>query len=194
MNYLAHTYLVAENDEWIVGGILADLDDIPSNLSSGIKQGIEIHQKIDAFVESNLHFMELRSIFRPIARKYSGVIADMYCDRVLAERWSDFSDVLLDEFSNRVFQLLKKHIPPTSEQWSWMHKYITPSWLANYKNDAGMKLAFARLREKARYPESVPVFKQMHGLYSENTDKIHHSAYYLLSVLCLYVEEIKKNY
>ena len=193
MNFLAHTYLVSENDEWILGGIVADLDDTPEDLSSGVQQGIRIHQAIDGYVETHPDFINLRGIFRPVARKYSGVIADMYCDRVLVLNWNEFSDVPVRDFSERVFYLLKNHITPSTTQWEWMRKYITPAWLANYGTDDGMELAFVRLREKALYPDSVPDFWDIHEHYHAHSTEVAQLSLRLLTSLCSEMNSIKNK-
>lgn len=89
LNYLAHIYFSGKNRQVAVGNFIGDFvkgrkyEEYPS----GIKKGILLHRNIDHFTDTHPVFMETVNLLRPVFGRYSGIMADMYYDYLLA---SDF--------------------------------------------------------------------------------------------------------
>ena len=89
MNYLAHIYLSGSDRQLQVGNFIGDFvkgrkhEDYPK----GIQRGILLHREIDRFTDCHPLFIETVELLRPAFGRYSGIIADMYFDYLLA---SDF--------------------------------------------------------------------------------------------------------
>ncbi|OJV22371.1 MAG: ACP phosphodiesterase [Bacteroidetes bacterium 41-46] len=89
MNYLAHIYLSEGKRQLQVGNFIGDFvkgrkhEEYPKE----IQMGILLHREIDKFTDCHPIFLETTELLRPTFGRYSGIIADMYFDYLLA---SDF--------------------------------------------------------------------------------------------------------
>jgi len=89
MNYLAHIYLSEGKRQLQVGNFIGDFvkgrkhEEYPKE----IQMGILLHREIDKFTDCHPLFLETTELLRPTFGRYSGIIADMYFDYLLA---SDF--------------------------------------------------------------------------------------------------------
>lgn len=89
MNYLGHIYFSGTNRQVAVGNFIGDFvkgrkyEEYPPC----IKKGILLHRKIDHFTDTHPVFLETVDLLRPSFARYSGIMADMYYDYLLA---SDF--------------------------------------------------------------------------------------------------------
>ncbi len=93
MNYLAHIYLSGGNRQLQVGNFIGDFvkgrkyQDFPK----GICKGILLHREIDRFTDSHPLFLETVELLKPSFGRYSGIIADMYFDYLLASDFRRYS-------------------------------------------------------------------------------------------------------
>jgi acyl carrier protein phosphodiesterase len=94
LNYLAHIFLSGDNRQVSVGNFIGDFvkgrgyDNYPSD----IRKGILLHREIDHFTDTHPLFLDTTELLKPTFGRYSGIMADMYYDYLLA---SDF-----DKYSN----------------------------------------------------------------------------------------------
>lgn len=105
MNYLAHAYFSNNNDYLLVGNFIAD-HIRGNNLSvyhQEIIKGIELHRKIDSFTDNHAAFKASKRLFYNGFEKHSGILIDIYLDHYLANNFSDFSDIKLNEFAKSTY-------------------------------------------------------------------------------------------
>ena len=104
MNYLGHIFLSGKNEQLLVGNFIGDYVKGKQYLHypEEIRKGILLHRAIDDFTDRNAHWMNVRELFRPIYKRYAGVVADVVIDHFLAKNWSHFSDEQLDWYSKWV--------------------------------------------------------------------------------------------
>ncbi len=94
MNYLAHIYFSGKNRQVAVGNFIGDFvkgrkyEEYPS----GIKKGILLHREIDHFTDTHPVFLETVDLLRPVFGRYSGIMADMYYDYMLASDFDLYSN------------------------------------------------------------------------------------------------------
>lgn len=111
MNYLAHLYLAEDSPESIIGNLLGDFvkGTAIDHYSDGIKKGISIHRKIDAFTDSHPDFIKSKRLISTINKRYSGIIVDIFYDHFLAAKWLEYSSISLKDFTSNVYQLLEEN-------------------------------------------------------------------------------------
>lgn len=144
MNYLAHAWLARHGDDAILGALLGDfvlgqsaLQDWPAP----VRVEIVRHRHIDRYTDTHPAVTAARMRFGGL-RRYAGIVLDVYFDHCLAREWSRWSDIPLDDFSARVYRVLKEHrdiLPPRLQA-------IAPhmaehDWLGSYRQRASVDRA-----------------------------------------------------
>lgn len=111
MNYLAHLYLSGESDKVKVGNFIGDHVKGRQYLSypEEVQTGILLHRQIDTFTDSHPLVKECSELLRPVFRKYSGIITDLYFDHFLASLWNDYSADRLRDFTRHVHAILLRN-------------------------------------------------------------------------------------
>ncbi|MBS0225912.1 MAG: DUF479 domain-containing protein [Proteobacteria bacterium] len=144
MNYLAHAWLARHGDDAILGALLGDfvlgqsaLQDWPAP----VRVEIVRHRHIDRYTDTHPAVTAARMRFGGL-RRYAGIVLDVYFDHCLAREWSRWSDIPLDDFSARVYRILRQHrdiLPPRLQA-------IAPhmaehDWLGSYRQRASVDRA-----------------------------------------------------
>lgn len=111
MNYLAHLYLSGDSDSVKVGNFIADHVKGKKYLSypEEVQTGILLHRQIDTFTDNHPLVKECSELLRPVYRKYSGIIIDLYFDHFLASKWNEYSEVQLRYFTKHVHAILLRN-------------------------------------------------------------------------------------
>jgi acyl carrier protein phosphodiesterase len=149
MNFLAHLWLADGDDGLRLGAMLGDfvrgsMDG--SQLPPEVQKGIQLHRFIDQFMDGLPEMAELRQKFAAPFRRYAGIIIDVAFDHQLALRWSQYSDLTLQQFDADVRHLLARY-----EQW-------LPEELKGFMRYADRRGLFAAYREKDE------ILHSLHGL------------------------------
>ncbi len=86
MNYLAHFYLSGEDPHWRVGGLMGDFlrGPVPEALPPGVRAGVMLHRRIDAYTDAHPVVGRSRRRVRPALRRFAGIVVDMSYDHFLA--------------------------------------------------------------------------------------------------------------
>jgi acyl carrier protein phosphodiesterase len=108
MNYLAHFHLAGEDPELLAGGLLGDFlrGPVPEDLSPGLRLGVLLHRRIDAFTDAHPVTARSRGRFQPPFRRYAGILVDLFYDHCLARDWSAHAPAPLAEFARAVYARL----------------------------------------------------------------------------------------
>jgi acyl carrier protein phosphodiesterase len=148
MNYLAHLYLAEDSPESLLGSILGDFvkGAIGDRYPSKIKRGIELHRKIDAYTDSHPLTRASRNLYSPARRRFAGIIVDLCYDHLLYRHWTAFSDLILDRFISRVYDIFMTHsaMLPGRLQ-TLIPVMIREDWLGSYRDLSGVEKALSRL-------------------------------------------------
>ena len=158
MNFLAHIYLSGDDERLMIGNFIADFvkgkkkDDYPVD----IRKGIELHRFIDHFTDH--HEIVLNSIRRihDSQEKYSGVVVDILYDHFLAANFSEFSEIPLQEFSQRTYRVLNANWESLP---SGVHYFlpfmVERNWLLNYATIDGIGRALTGLSKRVKYQNNM---------------------------------------
>jgi acyl carrier protein phosphodiesterase len=162
MNYLAHFYLSHDNDNLILGNLLADsmtgrLDSPQyANFNAEIIKGIKLHREIDRYTDNHPIVRQSMHRLQPKYRKYSGVIVDMYYDHLLARNWNKFSKIPLELYSARVYAIFEQNkviIPFKMNR--LVHSMSSRDWLSNYRFEENLNWAFNGLAKRAKFESKM---------------------------------------
>lgn len=151
MNYLAHLFLAGAEPEAQLGGLLGDFVKPGSGheFTPLIEREIRVHRMIDSYTDAHPIVMAAKLNFRPAARRYAGIILDVYFDHCLAVAWERYSNEDLDFFIQRFYHALSEtgiELPERLRQ--RVPAMISEDWLGSYRSHAGFELAMTRLSSR----------------------------------------------
>ncbi len=128
------------------------LDSFPE----GMRKGIVLHRKIDAFADAHPATLKAKNLFRPDYRLYAGAFVDSLYDHFLANDPHYFpTEKSLFDFSQEVYHNLQTQEALLPERFLQMMPHmVSDNWLYNYRTLKGMQRSFRGLVHRARYLES----------------------------------------
>jgi acyl carrier protein phosphodiesterase len=112
MNFLAHLYLAQGNEDLMLGALLGDFVRGRRAFwahSSGIRDGIRLHRRIDKITDHSRQVKALRTSFPKEFRRYAGIVIDLGFDYELARNWSQYSSLDLPQFDRDVREVLQRN-------------------------------------------------------------------------------------
>ena len=155
LNFLAHTYLSGCNEEIIVGNFMGDYVKGKNYLlfPEQVKKGILIHRDIDSFTD--MHQITRSNKQRVASRyhKYAGIIIDIFYDHFLASLWDNYSDLPLQDFVSRTYDLLKRNykvLPDAIKR--WFPTFLENNWMMAYQTVDGIELVLERMSANTSLP------------------------------------------
>jgi acyl carrier protein phosphodiesterase len=156
MNHLAHCFLARQQNDWIVGNMVADyargrVDALP--YSAAIRTGIAMHRHIDSFTDNHAVVRAAYAVLHPTQHKYAPIVIDVCFDYFLAKHWHNYSpETPLPEFSRRVCAALQTHVAdlpaPLRER---LPRMTAHNFLTTYADRRGMDYAFANLARRSQF-------------------------------------------
>ena len=144
MNFLAHIYLAGENEDHVIGQVMADFLERgwQERVSDGVLQGIRLHQQVDMFTDSHDVFQRSRERLPTELRRYAGIVVDIFYDHVLARNWDRFHDVSLDEFAQSRYRILGSRPEGLTDRMRRaLPSIVTHDWLTSYREIEGIERA-----------------------------------------------------
>ena len=151
MNYLAHLYLAEDTPQSLVGSILGDFvkGALEDKFPQSVRRGIELHRKIDTYTDSHQITRASRNLFSALRRRFAGIIVDLCYDHFLYRHWQKFSEVDLEEFISRVYDILLAPgtLLPGRLQ-AMIPVMVREDWLGSYQDLQGVELALNRLSKR----------------------------------------------
>lgn len=161
MNYLAHLYLAEDSDESLLGNLLGDFvkGRLDQQYSAEIIKGIKTHRKVDLYTDSHPNFLVCKKLLRPDRRRFAGIIVDLGFDHFLAKNWSDYSDIELSEFTDRVYNVLLEYEHTLPQKLRDRLPYmVKDDWLGSYKNIDTIGLALHAISKRLiRFEKAKPI-------------------------------------
>jgi acyl carrier protein phosphodiesterase len=177
MNYLAHAYLSFNHPDMLVGNMSSDYVkgkkqfDYPVT----IQKGIQLHRAIDAFTDNHAITKELKQIFSPAVRLYSGAFIDIVYDHFLALHQQVLSEAAWLQFSQQTYTLLQTQQIYFPEKFARMFPYMQQqNWLFNYRYKWGIENSFGGLVRRAQHLTShefpFQLFNEHYNLLAASSD------------------------
>ena len=154
MNYLAHIRLAGDDPECLIGNFLGDFvkGSIPEDCyAPGIRRGIVMHRRIDAWTDSHEITRECARLISPERRRWSRVILDIFYDHLLAVNWERYSDESLGDFLDRACGIILGAVDIFPEHaTARMITIIEDGWIEKYRSVSGLSVVFERMSRRVR--------------------------------------------
>lgn len=161
MNHLAHAVLAGVNPQHLVGNVAGDFLKGPLDaleLTPGIRQGVQQHRRIDAFVDGHPLLSELRSGFPPAQRRYAGIVLDVAFDHFLVRHWSRFASGGRREFIERVYRTLAEHQTQLPAPLAgYLPRLIDHDWLDRCATMEGVDATLYSIGRRLRRANPLPL-------------------------------------
>lgn len=154
MNFLAHLFLSGNNEEWRLGGFIADAvkGDKILKYSQGIQQGIILHRKVDTYTDAHPLFKHSVDRLRPMYHKYSGVITDMFYDHFLNVYWSKYNTTDLEDFAKIFYiELIKNYLILPAKSRIIVPFLVYNNWLLSYGSLEGLKKRLEGMARRTQF-------------------------------------------
>jgi acyl carrier protein phosphodiesterase len=154
MNFLAHLFLAGEDEELLIGNFIAD--SVKGNkytiYPGRISKGILMHREIDFFSDNNPVYLQSVHRLQPNYGKYSGIITDMFYDYFLANNWSTFSNISLEDFCINTYKILNKYIDKIPKESLAISTYMSrENWLLSYREKENIRGSLAGMSRRMKY-------------------------------------------
>jgi acyl carrier protein phosphodiesterase len=148
MNWLAHVFLSADDIEFQLGNLLADVVRGPdlAGMSPRFVLGAQRHRAIDSFTDAHPVVRRSRMRLGPEHRRFSGVLMDVFYDYFLATRWDAYSSTPLDEFTSRFYSDARASglaLPDPAQR--LIDRMIQHDLLGQYRSIHGVEQSLHRL-------------------------------------------------
>jgi acyl carrier protein phosphodiesterase len=153
VNFLAHIYLAGENDEHVIGQVMADFLERGwrDRVSEGVLRGIRNHQQVEMFTDRHEVFRRSRDRLPKELRRYAGIVVDIFYDHVLAQNWDQFHSVALDEFAQSRYRILGSQPDQLTDRLSRALPHIVSNdWLTSYREMDGIERALHGLSKRLK--------------------------------------------
>ena len=158
MNLLAHAYLSGNSPEILIGNFIADF--IKGNkykhYPDEIIEGIMLHRKIDEYTDSHEVVKESIEHLKPRYGRYASVIVDIFYDHFLAINFHEYSELTLQDFSERTYTILKteKNILPNRVQ-EFLPYMVSQNWLYKYSEIDGIERTLSGLSRRSKFAKDL---------------------------------------
>ena len=165
MNYLAHAYLSFDNAGILTGNMISDFIKGKKQFDYPpiIQKGIQLHRAIDEFTDTHECTHELKKLFQPHYRLYSGPLVDIVYDYFLANDRRQFeNDDALMAFSLNCYEQLSMNSEWFEKRFAMMFPYMeSHNWLYNYQFEEGIQKSFEGMRRRSAYLSETAVAFQL---------------------------------
>ena len=110
------------------------------NYPTQIQKGILLHRSIDSFTDAHPIYRKSKHRLHEKYGHYSGVIMDIVYDHYLAKNWGRYSEVGLEDYAAKFYQLLKDQHELLTEKTKKILPYmIARNWLVSYASLEGLE-------------------------------------------------------
>lgn len=154
MNFLAHAFLSGDNEELILGNILADFikGSYIGMYSAGIQKGIILHREIDYYTDHHPVVERSKERLRPIFSHYSPVVGDIFYDHFLACRFSEHSSMPLNDYVRKIYRIMDRHnaiLPDRLKRFMEFVRFL--NIFESYSRVEGIEMVLNKMAQRAHY-------------------------------------------
>jgi acyl carrier protein phosphodiesterase len=152
MNYLFHLFLSGDDPEILTGNFMGDFVKGPLGelYPPRLRQGIDLHRRIDSFARDQVHFNRSRLRLDPKFGLYRGILVDLYYDHFLALSWEEWSREPLDDYLLRVRRTVEGKSSLLPERLREIVPVIFENMLPSYRDPEGIARALERMSRRVK--------------------------------------------
>ena len=157
MNYLAHLHLGGDQPAQLLGSLYGDFVKgwLNGQWPPEIEAAIRLHRRIDAFTDSHPLLVESRARFPQARRRYAGILLDLFFDHCLALHWHDYAAEPLQQFSGRVYQVLREEPQLPGHLALIAPRMAAQDWLGSYREFAVLQQVLAGMQRRLSRPAGL---------------------------------------
>lgn len=157
MNYLAHLHLGGSQRGALLGSLYGDFVKGPlqGRWPADVEAGIRLHRQIDVFTDSHPVVLQAKQRFPRERRRYAGILIDLFFDHCLAVNWHRYADVPLDDFTSRVYRILRDETALPGSLASIAPRMAAQDWLGSYREFSVMEQVVAGMSRRLSRPEGL---------------------------------------
>ena len=157
MNFLAHLFLAGDDEELVIGNMVADfirksaVEDFPA----GIQKGIQLHWSIDTYTDVHPIVRQAARRLYPNHGKYAPVVLDILFDYFLAKNWDRYSLLSLRQFTNRTYKTLFRYenwLPPRLKR--NLAPMVDKDWLFRSGTIEGLRTLLEGVDKRTKFPSN----------------------------------------
>jgi acyl carrier protein phosphodiesterase len=157
VNWLAHSVLAPQHGDGWLGSVLGDF--VKGSLDTtgwppAVVAAIRQHRAIDTWTDAHPEVLAAKARFAPGARRFAGVLLDLWFDHCLARAWARWQPGAgaLTVFTARVnAALAHADLPDLPERFARVRApLVRDDWLASYATRAGLREAIERMASRLR--------------------------------------------
>jgi len=152
VNYLFHLYLSGDDPDILTGNFMGDFvkGQLGESYPPRLRRGLELHRRIDSFAQSQPHFTQSRLRLSKEFGLYRGILVDLYYDHFLAASWHDWSAEPLDDYLQRVRQVIERRRTHLPERLQGMVPIIFEDMIPSYREAGGVGNALERMSRRVK--------------------------------------------
>lgn len=157
MNYLAHLHLGGQRPGQLLGSLYGDFVKglLQGRWPADIEAGIRLHRQIDVYTDSHPVVLQAKQRFPSERRRYAGILVDLFFDHCLAAHWDDYAEVPLQQFTARVYQVLRDEAELPGKLAQIAPRMAAQDWLGSYREFAVMEQVIAGMSRRLSRPEGL---------------------------------------
>jgi acyl carrier protein phosphodiesterase len=148
MNFLAHIYLSADDEDITIGNFIADgiKGKKYMKFPAKIQKGILLHRSIDSYTDHHPTVRLSTARLHKNYGHYSGVIVDILYDHYLAKNWENYHATPLDQYIENFYELLRSNYEILPSRIKKMMPYmISDNWLLSYATVPGISKILSQM-------------------------------------------------
>lgn len=152
MNILFHMFLSGHDEQLMVGNFMGDFVKGPldATFAPRIRQGLQLHRKIDSFAQRNASFQASRLRLSPFFGLYRGVLVDLFYDHFLALEWRHCSGEAFDTYLTASRDIVDRYLPIMPQRLQEFVPVIFDELLPSYATITGIDAALKRMSRRLR--------------------------------------------
>jgi acyl carrier protein phosphodiesterase len=144
--------LSGDDDQILVGNFMGDFVKGPlaERFPERIRQGINLHRKIDSFASRSELFQQSRRRLDLHYGLYRGVMIDLFYDHFLVAEWDNWSEESFDSYLNRSRAIITRLNDELPERLQQVVPIIFDELLPSYGQVSGIGSALTRMSRRLK--------------------------------------------
>jgi len=157
MNFLFHMLLSGDDDQLLIGNFMGDFvkGSLQGRFPPRIRQGVQLHRRIDSFAEQHRLFRQSRYSLSPQYGLYRGIMVDLFYDYFLVNSWSAWTDEPFGTFLARTRTVIEGNQQALPPELQPLLAVIFNELLPSYGTLEGIGRAFARMSRRIVRPNPL---------------------------------------
>jgi len=154
MNFLAHLYLSCDNEDLLIGNMIADFirNKEVATYPESVQKGILLHRQIDSYTDNHPIVRQGTHRLQPTHSKYAPVVIDVLYDYLLVKNWDRYSGQSLDSFTKYVYEILDRRMDEMPKKLQKrLPEMIKGDWLTSYGTISGLSFVFDKMDKRAKF-------------------------------------------